>query len=150
MGRFTPHTTAVSARSSVSRRAAKAQLPLGMSVKTIPGPSPRASRTLFCSASGPQPSLLTARRASASAPAIWRTDCTSPSASEAWLTTSPRTGSLIILLQVLRHAGHPVLEPLVEQAGAVDARILQQVVHGHHLADHRDVLTRHQRNGYQG
>src|SRR5688500_20180526 len=36
---FTPHTTAVSARSSVSRRAAKAQLPLGMSVKTIPGRS---------------------------------------------------------------------------------------------------------------
>src|SRR5688572_8360530 len=150
MGRFTPQTTAVSGRSMVSLRAAKAQLPEGMSVKTIPGPVPRAPETAACRASGPHPSLLTARSASPSTPAICRTDCTSPSASEAWLTTSPTTGSLIILLQVLRRARHPVLEPLVEQAGSIDAGILQQVVHRHHFADDGDVLSRHQRHGHHG
>src|SRR5687768_16936872 len=129
------------------RRAAKAQLPLPMSVNTIAGPSAgSASFTRACRLSGPHPSLVSARSASPSTPEIASTDATSPSASDAWASTTPRTGSLIVFLQVLRRPRHAGLQPPVEERGGVVPGELEQVVHRHHLADHGDVLPRHQRH----
>src|SRR2546427_232024 len=98
-----------------------------------------------------QPSLLPGMRAS-STPVIVPTADLSACATAACDTITPRNGSLIVLLQVLLQLAplrHPLDQSLVEALRRIDAAVTLQVVHRHHLADHREVLPRVQRDGHE-
>src|SRR6185312_7348378 len=128
------------------------QEPPGRSTKIIAGPSPTASRRRSASWSVPQPSLETAVSA-LSIPVMARTAATIACATAAWDTMMPRS-SLIVFLEVLLRIAllfHPLDQPLVERRGRVHTAVAQQMIHGHHFADHREVLAgierhRHERN----
>src|SRR5690349_17384056 len=142
MGRLTPQTMPTSARSRANLRAAKAQLPLVRSVKMMVGSPWTAPPIAASRPSGPCPSLDTAASASSSAPAICRTAAVSPTASDECASTSPRTGLLIVLLEVLGQPLHVAPQALIEQGRRVDTRILQEMVHRDDFRDHGNVLPR--------
>src|SRR5688572_9901182 len=107
------------------------------------------ARTDAAMASGERPRLLNGVNTSASAPVIWRTASTSPSAMDPCASTIPRTAdSLIILLQVLLERPHVLHEALVEQLGRIGTRILEQMVHGHDFGQHGQVFPCVQRDDY--
>src|SRR5690606_37034582 len=147
-GRFTPQTTTTSDLPAHRRRAAKLQLPLGKSVKTTTGPPSSRASTALSRLSGERPRLLNGSRTSSPTSQIRLTASTSPSARVPCPRTIPRAGvaSLIVLLQVVPHRPHGLLEPLVEQLRRVDPRVLQQLIHRDDLTDHRDVLARVERD----
>src|SRR5438552_2826014 len=65
-------------------------------------------------------------------------------------TITPRSGSLIVLLEVLLELAplrHPLEEAFVEVLRRIHAAVAQQVVHRHHLTDYREILARVERHG---
>ena len=59
-------------------------------------------------------------------------------------------GSLIVFFQILPNRAHGFAELLVELQGRINTDELQEVVHGHDLRDHRDVLPGVQRDRHLG
>src|SRR2546425_7733494 len=149
IARLTPVTTATSVLPRASRIEVVRQEPPGRSTNSTAGRPPIASASRVVSAPESQPSLLTGTSASP-IPVMAATAARSAWATAACDTITPRSGSLIVLLEVLLELallGHAADEALVEGLGRVHAAVAQQMVHGHHLADHREVLARVERHG---
>src|SRR5438094_8038748 len=111
-------------------------------MKSTAGESLTASASMRNSASRSQPSLLTGTKASLT-PVMFSTAAISALATAAWETITPRSGLLIVPLQVLLklpRLSHALEQALVEPLGRVHAAVAQQVMHRHHLADYREVL----------
>src|SRR5258705_214958 len=128
------------------------QEPPGRSTNNTAGRSPTACRSRSPSASLSHPSLLTGTRAP-SIPVMSVTAETSAWATPEWETITPRSGSLIVLLEVLLQLTlftHAADQPVVERVRRIDAAVAQQVIHRDHFADHRQVLARVQRNRDEG
>src|SRR5579884_365198 len=107
MARFTPVTTATSAWPLATRIAVVRHDPPGRSTNSTAGRPPIARASRSVSAPVSQPSFDTA---------------SSASATPACDTTTPRTGSLIVLFEVLLQRpalGQPLEQPLVERARRV-------------------------------
>src|SRR6267378_3672739 len=105
------------------------QEPPGKSTNSTAGCDPAAWRSRSPSASLSQPSLLTG---------------TSAWAMAEWDTMTPRSGSLIVFLEVLLRGAffaHAPDQAVVEDMRRIHAAVAQQVVHGQHFADHRQVLA---------
>src|SRR6267378_2382999 len=125
------------------------QEPPGRSTNSTAGCDPAAWRSRSPSASLSQPSLLTGTSAP-SIPVMVATAETSAWATPEWDTITPRSGSLIVFLEVLLRRpffAHAADQPVVEGVRRIDAAIAQQVVHREHFADHRQVLAGVQRHG---
>src|SRR6266850_1914753 len=117
--------------------------PPGKSTNSTAGRAPAAWRKRSPSASLSQPSLLTGTSAP-SMPVMVATAETSAWATPEWDTITPRSGSLIVFLEVLLRRpffAHAADQPVVERMRRIHAAIAQQVVHGEHFADHRQVLA---------
>src|SRR5205085_10924499 len=143
MARFTPATTATPVADFWCTMAACRQLPPGRSTNTTAGAAPMASLRRFASRPVSQPSLLTATSWSPS-PVICRTASTRPEASAACDTTTPFSGSLIILGEILAELlllFHTADQALVQLLGRVDPAPAKQVVQGDHLGNDGDVLA---------
>src|SRR6185503_4965917 len=122
--------------------------PPGRSTNNTAGRSPTARRSRSPSASLSHPSLLIGTSAP-SIPVMTVTAETSAWAIAAWDTITPRSGSLIVLLEVLLHRAffaHAADQPFVEVLRRIDAAVAQQVVHRDHLTDHGQVLAGVQRD----
>src|SRR3989454_5037046 len=149
MARFTPVTTATSVLPRASRIEVVRQEPPGRSTNSTAGRPSIASASRVVSAPESQPSLLTGTSASPM-PVMAATAARSAWATAACDTITPRSGSLIVLLEVLLQLallGHAADEALVEGLGRIHSAVPQQVVHRHDLADHREVLARVERHG---
>src|SRR5512144_2276437 len=93
-------------------------------------------------------------------PVICCTADTSPAANSPWPATMARgrmisVGSSVSLLivfpkihQDIRWFAHLTHEPLVESFGGIDSAVLQQMIQRDHFRDHRDVLSRIQRDAH--
>src|SRR5439155_948026 len=96
-----------------------------------------------------QPSFDTGTSAS------WTPVIAATAASKAWATAAcdtitPRSGSLIVFLEILLELaalGETLEQPVVEQARRIHAAVPQQVVHRNDLTDHGQVLPRVERYG---
>src|SRR5712692_1540277 len=151
IARFTPVTTATSPWPRASRTELVRQEPPGRSTKITAGPFPTAAVSRADSAPESQPSLLTGTSALRT-PAIAATADTSASATAACDTITPRSGSLIIFLEIrlqLPLLGHAPDQAVVERLRRVYAAVAQQVRHRHDLADHRQVLARVERHRHE-
>src|SRR5216110_1007385 len=151
IARFTPVTSAMSDLPLASRMELVKQDPPGRSTNSTAGWPPIAAVSRAVSAPESQPSLLTETRAS-STPVIAATADFSACATAAWDTITPRSGSLIVLLEVLLELAplrHPLEEALVEVLRRIHAAVAQQVVHRHHLTDYGEILSRVERHGHQ-
>src|SRR6185437_6675545 len=153
MARFTPVTTAMPRPWSRAIRTAPARHePPGRSTKTTAGPSPMASPMRAFSDPPSHPPLVTGTSAPAT-PEMVSVAPTSDCASPAWETTTPRRVLLIVFLEIradvpaLPHCAH---EPVVEFLGGVYAAISQEVVHGHHLTNNRQILAGVQGHRHEG
>src|SRR6266850_6217171 len=116
--------------------------PPGKSTNSTAGRAPAAWRSRSPSASLSQPSLLTGTRAP-SIPVMVATAETSAWATPEWDTMTPRSGSLIVFLEVLLRRPlltHAADQPIVEGVRRIDAAVTQQVVHREHFADHCEIL----------
>src|SRR5947208_7621395 len=155
IARFTPVTTATSDLPRASRTELVRQEPPGRSTNNTAGLLPIAWVRRSASAPVSHPSFDTGTSASFT-PVIAATAASSAWATAACDTITPRRGSLIVLLEILLQLaalGEPLEQPVVERAGRVHATVAQQVVHGHDLADHGQVLAgverhRDHREGY--
>src|SRR5207249_7880273 len=144
IARFTPVTTARSTLPRAYRTAPVRHEPPGRSTNSTAGFPPIAAVRRSARARSSQPSLLTGNNAS-STPAIAATAATRDWATAEWDTTMPRSGSLIVFLEILFHFGplpHGADQALVEGLGRVHTAVAEQVVHRHDLADHGEVLAR--------
>src|SRR6266699_4030763 len=116
--------------------------PPGRSTNNTAGRSPTAWRSRSPSASLSHPSLLIGTSAP-SMPVMSVTAETSAWATPEWDTITPRSGSLIIFLEVFLQIpllAHAPDQPVVERMRRIDTAVAQQVVHRDHFADHRQVL----------
>src|SRR5256885_1513254 len=127
------------------------QDPPGRSTNSTAGWPAIAAVSRAVSAPESQPSLLTETRAS-STPVIAATADFSACATAACDTITPRSGSLIVLLEVLLQLApfrHTLEEALVEVLRRIHAAVAQQVVHRHHLTDYGEILSRVERDYVQ-
>src|SRR2546423_13743735 len=155
MARATPVPTASGDVTSGSRAELLGQEPPGRSSNRTAGWLSIARVRRSASAPVSHPSFDTGTSASFT-PVIAATAASSAWATAACDTITPRKGSLIVLLEILLQLaalGEPLEQPVVERAGRVHATVAQQVVHGHDLADHGQVLAgverhRDHREGY--
>src|SRR5436190_23184451 len=151
IARFTPVTTATSDLPRASRTELVRHDPPGRSTNSTTGWLPIAAVSRAVSAPESQPSLLTETRAS-STPVIAATADFSACATAACDTITPRSGSLIVFLEVLLQLAplrHPLEEALVEVLRRIHAAVAQQVVHRHHLTDDGEILARVERHGHE-
>src|SRR5439155_807420 len=136
IARLTPVTTATFVLPLASRMELVRQEPPGRSTNSTAGCSAIAAVTRAVNAPESQPSLLTGTRAS-STPVIAATAAFNACATAACETITPRSGSLIVLLEVLLQLAllrHPLEQPLVEMLRRVLAAVAHQVAHRHALA----------------
>src|SRR5207247_5776829 len=99
-----------------------------------------------------QPSFETGTSASRT-PVIVVTAETRAWATAACETITPRSGSLIVFLEVfleLAALGEALEQPVVERPRRIHAAVAQQVVHRDDLTDHRQVLPRVEWYGDEG
>src|SRR5256885_10048860 len=150
-----PYTTPLSSFRRAGRTEPGRHAPPGRSTTTTAGLLPIACVRRSASAPVSHPSFDTGTSASFT-PVIAATAASSAWATAACDTITPRKGSLIVLLEILLQLaalGEPLEQPVVERARRVHATVAQQVVHGHDLADHGQVLAgverhRDHREGY--
>src|SRR5205809_3485423 len=118
--------------------------PPGRSTNSTAGFPPIAAVSRSVRARPSHPSLLTGTRAS-STPAMAATAVTRDCATAACDTTIPRSGSLIVFLEILFHLGplaHGADQPLVARRGRVHAAVADQVVHRDDPAARGEALPR--------
>src|SRR5215203_3605493 len=143
MARFTPVTTLTSGSLRSRLRTAIRQEPLARSTNTTAGCPATAAITRSSSATRSQPLFETGMRAPVR-PLICSAACTSAAASGPWHTTTPRSSSLIVLLEVLLDPTlflHALDEASIECRGHIHSGIAQEVHHRDHLRNHRDILA---------
>src|SRR5690242_614464 len=136
IARFTPVTTARSARPRASRTELVRQEPPGRSTNSTAGLPSIACVSRSASAPVSQPSFVTGTRASRT-PVMAVTAASSACARAAWETMTPRSGSLIVFLEIflqLAALGKPLEQAVIERASRVDAAVAQQMIHGDDLA----------------
>src|SRR2546422_6098081 len=149
IARSTPFTPATSVPPFASRTDVVRHEPPGRSTNSTAGRPPIARMRRSVSAPESQPSFDTGTSASLTPV------CSSDLASSAWataacVTITPRSGSLIVFLEVLLQLAslrHALQQALVELPRRVDAAVALQMVHRHHLADHGEILARVERHG---
>src|SRR6476646_477138 len=114
------------------------------------------ARISFSMSSAPSPGTATGI-SWAPRPVMTSTADTNPCAKSPWPATiargfalSPGARSFIVLLQIatyFRRGAHGLHETLIEALGRIDPAGLEQMIHCDDFRDHRDVLSRVQRNG---
>src|SRR2546422_713603 len=144
-----PVTTAPWVAPCASRTDVVRHEPPGRSTNSTAGRPPIARMRRSVSAPESQPSFDTGTSASLT-PVIAATAASSAWATAACVTITPRSGSLIVFLEVLLQLAslrHALQQALVELPRRVDAAVALQMVHRHHLADHGEILARVERHG---
>src|SRR5690349_21090173 len=144
IARFTPVTTATSARPRASRTELVRHDPPGRSTKSTAGRPSMARMSRSVSAPVSHPSFETGTRASFT-PVIAATAVSNACATAACDTITPRRGSLIVLLEILLQlaaVGKALDQTVVEGACRVHPAIAEQVIHRHDLTDYGEVLAR--------
>src|SRR5262249_30735349 len=143
IARLTPVTTLAEAFARSRLSTAKRHDPLERSTKTTAGPDPTAAATRSSRLPRSQPVFDTASSAPVT-PLICSAASTRAPASRPWQTTTPRSRSLIVFLQVLPHPTlllHLLDQPSIERGGDVHARVAEQMHHRDHFGNHGDVLA---------
>src|SRR5438093_5421330 len=149
IARFTPVTTATLVLPRASRTELVRHEPPGRSTNRTAGLLSIACVRRSASAPVSQPSLDTGTSASRT-PVIAATAASRACATAAWETITPRSGSLIVFLEILLELtalGKPLEQPVVECPRRIHATVAQQVIHRDDLTHHREVLPRVERHG---
>src|SRR6266566_2646873 len=147
--RFTPVTTATSVLPRASRTELVRHEPPGRSTNRTAGLLSIAWLRRSARAPVSQPSFDTGTSASRT-PVIAATAASRACATAAWETITPRSGSLIVFLEILLELaalGEPLEQPVVERPRRIHAAVAQQVIHRDDLTHHREVLPRVERHG---
>src|SRR4029077_10341848 len=142
IARFTPVTTATSARPRARRTELVRQDPPGRSTKRTAGRPSMARVRRSVSAPLSHPSFETGTSASLT-PVIAATALSSACATAACDTITPRSGSLIVFLEVLLQlapVGETLDQPVVERTRRIYATVAQEMIHRHDLTDYGEVL----------
>src|SRR6266487_5514791 len=151
IARFTPVTTATLVLPRASRTELVRHEPPGRSTNRRVGLLSIACVRRSARAPVSQPSFDTGTSASRT-PVIAATAARRAWATAACETITPRSGSLIVFLEILLELaafGEALEQPVVERPRRIHAAVAQQVVHRDDLTDYRQVLSRVERHSDQ-